>query len=324
MAKKTSTIRVFELARELSVTSKDLIAKCEAEGIPKITNHMSTISLGLAATVREWFGGGESTTTTAVETAAPVDLAKAHAKAKKKAPRKKAAAEKAEALAAEAPAAEIPAVETPVVEMPAVERPPAVETPAPAPSLPQQPPAVATPPPDEPHPSLEQPPAVPEPLAPAASAPGTVAPLTPGPVRVQPNVPARPEVVKPAGPMLQVPSATKLAGPKIIRVESPEPVTHRRPIDRRPDAIRHSAPRAGVGVGHQDPPRRRTAGPHVRGEGRRVATSAAPRRPARTQVARARSARVPTSPSTGVRRICVSVRRGSIAPAASSRHIAVT
>ena len=66
LAKKTSTIRVFELARELSVTSKDLIAKCEAEGIPKITNHMSTISLGLAATVREWFGGGGTSKTTAV------------------------------------------------------------------------------------------------------------------------------------------------------------------------------------------------------------------------------------------------------------------
>jgi len=264
LAKKTSTIRVFELARELSVTSKDLIAKCEAEGIPKITNHMSTISLGLAATVREWFGGGGSSTTTAVETAAPVDLVKARAKAKKKAPRQKAVAEIAETSAVETPeiqtpAVEIPAVEIPVVETPVVETPPAVETPAPAPSLPQQPPAVVTPSPDDPPPPSQEPPlAVPEPLAPAvaASAPGTVAPLSPSPARVQPNVPTRPEVVKPAGPMLQVPSATKLAGPKIIRVETPEPVTHRRPIDRRPDAIRRSGPRAGLGagVGHQEVP----------------------------------------------------------------------
>ena len=72
MAKKTATIRVFELARELSVSSKDVIAKCEAEGIPAITNHMSTMSLGLAATVREWFGEGSVGTTTAVETAASV------------------------------------------------------------------------------------------------------------------------------------------------------------------------------------------------------------------------------------------------------------
>ena len=87
MAKKTSTIRVFELARELGVTSKDILAKCKAEGIPAITNHMSTISLGLAATVREWFGeGGPTTTATAVETAEPVNLARAQAKARKKAP----------------------------------------------------------------------------------------------------------------------------------------------------------------------------------------------------------------------------------------------
>ncbi|TDJ57830.1 MAG: translation initiation factor IF-2 [Planctomycetota bacterium] len=247
MAKKTSTIRVFELARELSVTSKDLIAKCEAEGIPKITNHMSTISLGLAATVREWFGGGDVSTITAVETAAPVDLAKVRAKAKKKAPRKKAVAP------AEKPVAETPVAATSEAALPAVEMPKApVET---------LPPAVAAPSSDGPPPPLqEQPPAAPEPLAPleqpeplapAASAPDTDsgAPPAPGETRVRPNVPSRPEVVKPAGPMLQVPSATRLAGPKIIRVETPEPVTHRRPIDRRPDAIRHSGPRAGRGVG---------------------------------------------------------------------------
>jgi len=247
LAKKTSTIRVFELARELSVTSKDLIAKCEAEGIPKITNHMSTISLGLAATVREWFGGGDVSTITAVETAAPVDLAKVRAKAKKKAPRKKAVAP------AEKPVAETPVAATSEAALPAVEMPKApVET---------LPPAVAAPSSDGPPPPLqEQPPAAPEPLAPleqpeplapAASAPDTDsgAPPAPGETRVRPNVPSRPEVVKPAGPMLQVPSATRLAGPKIIRVETPEPVTHRRPIDRRPDAIRHSGPRAGRGVG---------------------------------------------------------------------------
>ena len=243
MAKKTSTIRVFELARELSVTSKDLIAKCEAEGIPKITNHMSTISLGLAATVREWFGGADSSTITAVETAAPVDLVKARAKAKKKAPHKKAAA----------PAVEMPQVETPAVETPAV------DTRAVAPPDAVPPPAVVAPSPDEtPPPLQEQPLAAPEPLAPAASATDTdpAAQPAPGQTRGQPNVPSRPEVVKPAGPMLQVPSATRLAGPKIIRVETPEPVTHRRPIDRRPDDIRRSGPRAGrgVGVGHPDLP----------------------------------------------------------------------
>ena len=84
MAKKTTTTRVFQLAKGLGVTSKDIIAKCQAEGIEGITNHMSAVSLGLSATVREWFGEGQSTTITAVETAAPVDIAKVRSKAKKK------------------------------------------------------------------------------------------------------------------------------------------------------------------------------------------------------------------------------------------------
>ena len=83
--------RVFEIARELGVTSKDVIAKCEAEDIPGITNHMSAVGIGLAATIREWFSGA-SAVSTAVETAAPVDVAAAQAKAtktKRKATRKK-------------------------------------------------------------------------------------------------------------------------------------------------------------------------------------------------------------------------------------------
>ena len=91
MATKTATIRVFQLAKDIGVTSKDIIAKCEAEGIENITNHMSAVSRGLAATVREWFGEGQSSTTTAIETAAPVDVAKARAKVKKKVTKKKVA-----------------------------------------------------------------------------------------------------------------------------------------------------------------------------------------------------------------------------------------
>lgn len=73
--------RVFELANDLGVTSKDIIAKCEAESIPGIKNHMSTVSIGLAMTIREWFTEGESAT--AVETAPKVDVERARAKAKK-------------------------------------------------------------------------------------------------------------------------------------------------------------------------------------------------------------------------------------------------
>ena len=141
MAKKASTIRIFELAKELGVTSKDLIAKCEAEGVPAIKNHMSTVSLGLAATVREWFGEpGSTSATTAVETAARVDVAHARAKAKKKVTGK-AMAVSEKAAAAEAPAPEVvaepttPPLPTPLSPLPPPP-PPSLSPPSPLPIAP--------------------------------------------------------------------------------------------------------------------------------------------------------------------------------------------
>ena len=70
-------IRVNLLAKELGVESKAILAKCREEGLAeKVPNHMSVLSLGLAETVREWFsGGGGGGGGTAVETAAPVEVA---------------------------------------------------------------------------------------------------------------------------------------------------------------------------------------------------------------------------------------------------------
>ena len=45
-------MRVHILARELNVASKEIIAKCKAEGL-KVTNHMSTLSAGLEATIMD-------------------------------------------------------------------------------------------------------------------------------------------------------------------------------------------------------------------------------------------------------------------------------
>ena len=78
MAKATT--RVHILAKELGVKSKTIIEKCQAEGLD-IQNHMSTISIGLAATIREWFSEGEHTTT--VEKTKRVDLKKVRVKKKK-------------------------------------------------------------------------------------------------------------------------------------------------------------------------------------------------------------------------------------------------
>ena len=68
MAKKAQ-LRVHKLAKELGISSKDVIAKCEAEGIPGIENHLSPVSIGLAATIREWFSKAEDAeeSTTAVK-----------------------------------------------------------------------------------------------------------------------------------------------------------------------------------------------------------------------------------------------------------------
>jgi translation initiation factor IF-2 len=67
--------RVFEIAKELGVKSKSIVDKCHAEGIPVevIKGHMSTVSAGLEATIREWFASGEESHN-AVEQADKIDL----------------------------------------------------------------------------------------------------------------------------------------------------------------------------------------------------------------------------------------------------------
>ena len=86
--------RVYILARELGVKSTAIVKKCQDEGLD-VKNHMSSISAGLAATIREWFSEGENITT--VETSQKVDLKKVRLrkKAKRKRPAKKKEAEKA-------------------------------------------------------------------------------------------------------------------------------------------------------------------------------------------------------------------------------------
>lgn len=87
--------RVYILAKELGVKSSAIVKKCQAEGLD-VKNHMSVISAGLAATIREWFSEGEHTTT--VETAKKVNLKKVRIKKKPKLkrPAKKAKEKKAE------------------------------------------------------------------------------------------------------------------------------------------------------------------------------------------------------------------------------------
>ena len=73
-------MRVHILAKELSVPSKVIVEKCNAEGINSVKNHMSTLSAGLHATIREWFSEGSHDTV--VETSKRVDLGKVRKKRK--------------------------------------------------------------------------------------------------------------------------------------------------------------------------------------------------------------------------------------------------
>jgi translation initiation factor IF-2 len=75
-----ATTRVHLLAKELGVKSTAIVEKCQAEDLD-VKNHMSTISAGLAATIREWFSEGDHLTT--VETTKRVDLKKVRVPKKK-------------------------------------------------------------------------------------------------------------------------------------------------------------------------------------------------------------------------------------------------
>jgi len=70
LAKKAPTLRVHQLAKELGVVSKEIVAKCLAEDVPGIKDHNSAVSVGLAETIREWFGAIAAQN--AIETADPV------------------------------------------------------------------------------------------------------------------------------------------------------------------------------------------------------------------------------------------------------------
>ena len=213
------SIRVFELARELEVTSKDVLEKCRAEGI-SVPNHMTALSAGLEATIRDWFS--EAPAHTAVETTVHVDLETA---------RKKAATQRRRRKKEEV---EAPAVEPAVAEAPPA---PQVEA-ASAEAVAEMAPAAAAP-------EAEAPPAAP---AAEAAIPTYVGTPEEPPVQAEaapekeqkerlgeeakavPNEPTRPKIVKPAGPQL-VPRPAKLQGPRVVRFDGAEPPV---PIRRAP------------------------------------------------------------------------------------------
>ena len=251
--------RIFEIAKELGVESKAIVTKCHAEGIPESTikNHMSTVSAGLEATIREWFtvhDAGDSTT--AVETSDKVDLDQVRTRTSRKKAKTISTDEPDDADTGSSVAAVVeeppPAVKARPAKAKAVPVSPAVE-PEPAPEADEaivQPEAPVAPPAPAPKvltPAAKAPAALDDsksddegetkPIAkPAADRPHMPAKLGPAKTitAAPPNVPTRPTVVSPAGPRLQTVAPVKLSGPKVVRVEAPEQVQAPRSRGPRP------------------------------------------------------------------------------------------
>jgi len=203
-----ATTRVYILAKELGTKSSAIVKKCQDEGLD-VKNHMSVLSAGLAATIREWFSEGENITT--VETAEKVDLEKVRIKKKpkekpaakeikvKKVKRAKPAAKRTKAVAETTTATETEAEQTKQEAAGTIEAAVTIET------------AVTTI--EEPSPAEEQ--------------------ITEAPPEEQ-----EPEPIVPAGPMLEKPEPARLSGPQVVRIEAPEPERRPKPKPR----VRYDAP----------------------------------------------------------------------------------
>ncbi len=246
--------RVFEIAKTLGVTSKAIVAKCQAEGVPGITNHMSTVKIGLVQTITEWFSEedtpGVAAAHTAVEVAEKVDLTKARAR------RRRAAASKTDdvSLPEVAVAKEAKPKVDMVVQEAQAEAQTQVVAPEPAPKAPSESVTV------EPQAVVGQD-AQAAPVPPAVEPP--VEPTT-GSASEPQDATSRARVVKPAGVPLTKPKEATLKGPTVVRIEKPDAVDAPRP--------RRLGPTSGGGGGH---------GPTVAPSGEPPTEVTRPRGPAR-------------------------------------------
>ena len=118
----TSKIKIFQVAKEVGVDSKVVVAKLIAEGIPgaDAMNYQSTIPVGLAVTIKEWFSTDASLPHTAVETGQKVDIERAKAT---KRPSRAKAKTKDDATKPEGDAEAAPAAVSPVEVKPPAESP---------------------------------------------------------------------------------------------------------------------------------------------------------------------------------------------------------
>jgi len=245
--------RIFEIAKELGIKSKAIVEKCHAEGIPTdvIKNHMSTVSIGLEQTIREWFATNETEESphTAVEQAEKVDIEKVRQTKKKATKAKKVASSESvdDANSSSTTAVAEPPVKAKKAKPATAAAAPAAPAPTPPPTpsarkipagLSAQPPKPAktsTPEPELSVDSPDTPPPAEEPQVVRPPEPKIHGPSTPPKM----NVPTRPTTITPAGPQLEKKTQIKLSGPKVIRVEAAEHV----------EAPRRRPPRTGGAMG---------------------------------------------------------------------------
>ncbi len=258
-------VKIHQIAKELNVDSKAIVAKLQAEGIPgaETMTHMSPVQIGLAATIREWFSAHAAAAAhTAVETADKVDVEKVKAKPRARSAKKAdapAGSETGSTAIAEPPAKRPSRIKPPAGE-PAPEAPPPVRVTAPSKPIEVAPVEAApaptatvrtapTPPPPETKPAPTKDTDGPAPAHATPLPPKPIAPPPPAKVveAAPQNVPTRPKVIAPAGPRLQVQTPVKLSGPKVVRVEAPEVVEAPRP--------RRVAPGDGSGISTARGPR---------------------------------------------------------------------
>lgn len=232
-------LRVHMLSKELGVTSKAIVEKCRLEEVEGITNHMSTVSAGLAETIREWFSEGAHAT--AVEQAAPVDLKKVRRPARKRKPKK--ADSEAEtgdvqtATAVEERTETEPMEAAVTGELGDASTTGDIAAPVAEPESPERraaPREDAAPPDDQP-PAGEEAPAKEDAGKAAARAEGQTEPVA----RVDEPEKKRkpPEQIRPAGPQ-NVPAPAQMKGPKVIGFAKPDTVETRPPrsMPRGPQA----------------------------------------------------------------------------------------
>ncbi len=256
-----STLKVHQIAKELGIDSKTIVAKCKAEDVPNIKDHLSVVSVGLAVTIREWFSSGEMKT--AIEKSAHIDIKKI----KKRSPAAAKLREQDTKVSAAGAETSSPA------PPPAGAAPPAAKTTTARPrskisrpkrikqevlqqtdrDIPAAVVAEAAPPAADSSATVVEVPVAPSPV-PAKSQPSPhppaevpIKPIRPtGPLapRGVPNVVPRP-VVTPMGPR-NVPAPAQLQGPKVVRVETPDIIAPPRPRSRpAPMAIGTGAPAMG-------------------------------------------------------------------------------